>query len=438
MSGPKSSRYTLTAEQLRRIREEQERLRKELEEKARIERENQEAQAILSNIKFSTARLISMTQDYERKTLSCKTALSAELRNQYEQLYTKAQRLDAVCRTTQGSGREALMKARGLSEELFDALRQECGALIAGTNDWILQQRIQSDTEISERMQLSFASVGYKAESADPEKARIEAELDELLLLDVSETLKKEIERARGQLETIENAEAWSNFSAITVASLKKRCTSEVAFRKANDERFRNAHVRYSALCEQLEEREKDFEFTQSGLAALEDAVSDCEQRVLRSAEQAYISRSVDEVMREMGYEVIGQRKVQKKSGRSFKSTLLTYEDGTVVNVTESSTGQITMEVGGADDIDRLPDVNERIALRKTMEAFCKDFKEIEQRLSERGVVLDSRLSMAPPEEAYAQIINYTDYELVDDYQKVRTRKKRVSQSQEKRQIRND
>ena len=37
MSGPKSSRYTLTAEQLKRILEEQERLRRELEEKARKE-----------------------------------------------------------------------------------------------------------------------------------------------------------------------------------------------------------------------------------------------------------------------------------------------------------------------------------------------------------------------------------------------------------------
>ena len=90
------------------------------------------------------------------------------------------------------------------------------------------------------------------------------------------------------------------------------------------------------------------------------------------------------------------------------------------------------------DDSDRLPDANERVALRKTMEAFCKDFKEIEHRLSERGVILDSRLSMAPPEEAYAQIINYNDYELVEDYQIVIAKKSRTTQSQKRKQMRND
>ena len=51
MSGPKSSRYTLTAEQLKRILAEQERLRRELEEKARKERECKEARVYLATTK---------------------------------------------------------------------------------------------------------------------------------------------------------------------------------------------------------------------------------------------------------------------------------------------------------------------------------------------------------------------------------------------------
>ena len=56
MSGPKSSRYTLTAEQLKRILEEQERLRRELEEKARKERECKEARVYLATIKSKLAK----------------------------------------------------------------------------------------------------------------------------------------------------------------------------------------------------------------------------------------------------------------------------------------------------------------------------------------------------------------------------------------------
>ena len=80
-----------------------------------------------------------------------------------------------------------------------------------------------------------------------------------------------------------------------------------------------------------------------------------------------------------------------------------------------------------------MPDANERVALRKTMESFCRDFHEIEERLSARGVILNSRLSMAPPEEAYAQIINLNDYELVEEYQATMSKKKATQTTSQKR-----
>ena len=72
MSGPKSSRYTLTAEQLKRILEEQERLRKEQEEKARKERESKEAKEYLAIVKSKSKRFLSMVQEFEQKALSMK------------------------------------------------------------------------------------------------------------------------------------------------------------------------------------------------------------------------------------------------------------------------------------------------------------------------------------------------------------------------------
>ena len=177
----------------------------------------------------------------------------------------------------------------------------------------------------------------------------------------------------------------------------------------------------------------KQVEFSEKGLSELKAEITDLECQANHDAEQAYISQSVDEVMAEMGYEVIGHRQVRKKSGKEFRSKLLTYEDGTVINVTESSNGQITMEIGGTDEKDRLPDANERVALRKTMESFCRDFHEIEERLSARGVILNSRLSMAPPEEAYAQIINLNDYELVEEYQATMSKKKATQTTSQKR-----
>lgn len=70
MSGPKSSRYTITPEQLKRILEEQERLRRELEEKARKERECKEAKAYLAAIKTKVAGHMEMVQENEKKLRS--------------------------------------------------------------------------------------------------------------------------------------------------------------------------------------------------------------------------------------------------------------------------------------------------------------------------------------------------------------------------------
>jgi hypothetical protein len=72
------------------------------------------------------------------------------------------------------------------------------------------------------------------------------------------------------------------------------------------------------------------------------------------------------------------------------------------------------------------------------MERFCTDFKEIEKRLADRGVILDSRLVMAPPEEMYAQIINLSDFELVDDYRYgVKKHQTEVSKTQQAK-VRNE
>ena len=86
MSGPKSSRYTLTAEQLKRILEEQERLRRELEEKARKERECKEARVYLATIKSKVARHMEMIQENEQK-LPSGGSDSLALQKRYQAIY---------------------------------------------------------------------------------------------------------------------------------------------------------------------------------------------------------------------------------------------------------------------------------------------------------------------------------------------------------------
>ena len=48
------------------------------------------------------------------------------------------------------------------------------------------------------------------------------------------------------------------------------------------------------------------------------------------------------------------------------------------------------------------------------MRTFCDDYYEIERRLRKKGIVT-KRISILPPEEQYAQIINVSDYSLIAD-----------------------
>ena len=144
-----------------------------------------------------------------------------------------------------------------------------------------------------------------------------------------------------------------------------------------------------------------------------------------KSEEQAYISRSIDEVMLEMGYSLIGQRSVTKKSGKKFRNELYTFSEGTAVNITYSASGQITMELAGLDLSDRLPDADESRLLCEEMESFCGKFTEFERRLAEKGV-FSKHISILPPSSEYAQIINTNDYQMnqTASYTEIKSRRR--------------
>ena len=153
------------------------------------------------------------------------------------------------------------------------------------------------------------------------------------------------------------------------------------------------------------------FSYDEQGISALEKEVNRLEKQSLKLAEQAYISDTLDEIMEEMGYNILGHRNVHKKNGTVFHNELYNYGDGNAINVTYSSDGKIAMELGKLDERDRMPNADEQRKLVQTMSTFCRDFTTIEERLKEKGIFVGNRVSMMPPNEAFSQIINISEYE---------------------------
>lgn len=223
---------------------------------------------------------------------------------------------------------------------------------------------------------------------------------------------KNRIISADDALSKISSQEALNVFQAITLEPLIKQIKIAQANAASERKEYDKLYEQFSALCGAagILEPEKNISLQQ-----LKDKIAELEKQIVIQAQQSYISDCVNEAMVEMGYDIIGNRSVAKKSGKKFRNELYSYGDGTAVNVTYDSEGQIAMELGGLDRTDRLPTLDETNILCKEMESFCLDFKELEERIKAKGVVLKSRISMAPPSGEYAAIINISDYNVPAD-----------------------
>ena len=165
----------------------------------------------------------------------------------------------------------------------------------------------------------------------------------------------------------------------------------------------------------------EEIPFSVDAVAVLDARIGEMEELIRHQEEQAYISRCVDEAMQEMGYAVAGDREVVRRSGKRFRNELYLFDEGTAVNVTYSSDGQITMELGGIDTEDRIPTAAETNGLVANMRDFCDDYREIEQRLRKKGIV-SRRISILPVDAQFAQIINVSDYHLSTEVSRYETK----------------
>ena len=242
-----------------------------------------------------------------------------------------------------------------IAEYLTDGDENKPDAL-AGKDLSTLESSIADDVSAV----ISFDSVDVSEEDAsfDDRKKAIRNELLELLKLDLSKELMSEIRNAVSNLDGISQMERLSTFDSITVKRIFRDLEAYQLECEEKEKEFRESLVRYQMLCDmagKVEERERAF----TDMEELGEAIAELERIVVKQKEQAYIADCVDEVMRDMGYDLIGKRQVRKKSGKQFKNELYQFGEGTAVNITYSPEGQISMELGGIAREDRIPTADE-------------------------------------------------------------------------------
>lgn len=392
MSGPKSSRYTLTAEQRRA-------LQVSLEQRL-VRQERARLSALLAQIENISLQAQTFSDGEKEKA----AADSAHLIRQYAPLLSDSLPND--------------LEALAAQKEKLRSARQTVSQEIKSLNKNVKSMKTSWGKKLSHDLTQGFdatldSALDTKRNEKQQETSQRLALLEEAAASAVREETAIQAQKLMTQFKQA-SSDAFRNTLFITsIQPFLKRHRMELTQYASEEADYQQLVLRYADLCQELSVPQEPQPWSPGAMKELQGLVDQLEQRWLRQEEEAYICKALDEVMQEMGYPLLGTREVIKRSGKHFRHALYTFEDGTAINVTYSDDGQIAMELGGLDDHDRIPDDQETFYLCDAMQTFCTSFAQIEEKLKQRGVILRERIHMLPPTEENAQIINTNDYQLL-------------------------
>lgn len=424
MSGPKSSRYTLTPEQRRILAEQRMLERRRAVAKKKINTGTKSLLEIGSLFEDDRQIAESLAERCDDCTLRDKLCeLDREI-GEVQKLISQTDynNADNLERTADFVG-ETLKRTEALSKEIAKESEKSGEKL-----------KKSISRAIDKGFETSFDDIKPKTDTSledlrDATVSRLEAMKKNVF---VSSERIKEINRAITNAKKITNVAFLKNFNSVTVSPLGRAIEAEVGEYLRCRAEFEPLYDEYKALCELHYFVAQEYACTEDSIVALKQEIERIKAVSAENEEQAYIAECLDEVMRELGYSVIGKREVTKKNGKHFKNELYNFGEGTAVNVTYSSDGRISMELGGIDSSDRLPTEYESEHLCREMESFCGAFSEIEVALRARGVVLAERISILPPSVEYAQIINVSDYKMKTNVSRLEVKRKQIKKAERK------
>lgn len=382
MSGPKTSEYTVTAG-VRRILLEQAKLEQQRQiEKQRLAERKKRKLAELKEIKSLRAQISALPNTLEE---TCNIA--------------------RMQRDMYGDDSQFLYKVELLKKDIAAEVEKNLN------RDLTLERLL----EIKKHLLTAKESYALRISNLKKEGTKIHKELSDNLEKDIENGFNINIPKYEDDIvERVQENQIDFSFELVKIKdmllALSENCSQELKAKASNAIKCLEEIHDYAFFQNfkniTISQIKKEYENEQ---LQLQQRLID-EQ--LYQKEQAYIADTVDEVMKEMGYDLIGNREVTKKSGKRFRDELYTFSEGTAVNIRYDNQGKITMELGGIDSTDRLPSSSEASRLKDEMVVFCDKFTELEKRLAAKGIVCKNRVSHLPPKAEYAQIINTSDYKV--------------------------
>lgn len=321
--------------------------------------------------------------------------------------------------------KEALKEIEAIDASLKEELQEQ---ILGGFS--ISFSNIKREIQAKKTDALQTTSLEELETRKQEELAKLRTYQDKIFaaLIEVSDTvgspdrlspvLADKLKAIKAKAAEITSVDFIENYYAISVIPFVKECWEYIELLS----RFDEAYMRYEFLCNEAGLVAAKYAVTEENIVVILSETEKLEQEDAEAQTKAFIANAIDEAMQEMGYDLVGHREVTKKSGRKAKHELYHFGEGTGVDITFSDEGQITMELGGFDNVDRNPDEAEADRLCDDMQRFCGEYAALERVLEKKGV-LRQNIKMFPPVKDYAQIFNTTDYDMTKPVQKFEAKK---------------
>lgn len=154
------------------------------------------------------------------------------------------------------------------------------------------------------------------------------------------------------------------------------------------------------------EQEEREFQ-------ALLDAMF--EQR-----EQEIVAEAIDEALEEMGYEMVASMTPKVQTDNLCRAQVYEFSEGTGIQVMAAN-GQISLEIVGIGNNNRVPTEQESEYLEQQMEQFCDAYKVLEQKLEEKGIVRAAAIRHNSPDKKFARILNVSAFQQKKEVETLQT-----------------
>lgn len=194
-----------------------------------------------------------------------------------------------------------------------------------------------------------------------------------------------------------------------------ERIPSELEFELQKRNEYDVALENYARICAAMNMAMADcFEYEKSRCEELTEQIKAETQRlenlqVEQMQNQLIYTASLD-VLSEMGYELIGDNTLTKKSGITVKSTLLRLDNDTAINLTSTSNGQYTFELVGVNNDGHYPTEAEITKLFELMCSKCHvDFATFKSKLAQKGILMNDT-NERTPDVSYCRSKKIGDY----------------------------